>query len=136
MAARTWSVRAACVCSFAAGPVLLLVVVYLELGRGRERLARNSVADADGDFVVAGRERGGREQACERQALPRIREAAPVLGLLENFLAVFEERVLHVNRGPERRLVNARVVDLHVDAHVLAALVRARDVGQNLVRAD
>src|SRR2546423_8313006 len=118
------------------GPVLLLVVGYLEPGRGRERLARNSVADADGDLIVAGRERGGREQARERQALSRIREAAPVLGLLEDFLAVFEERVLHVDRGPERRLVNARVVDLHVDAHVLPALVRARDVRKNLVGAD
>src|SRR5947209_17473357 len=65
MAARTNRARAACVCSFAVGPVLLLVVGYLELGRGRERLARNSVADADGDVVVAGRERGGWGRAGE-----------------------------------------------------------------------
>src|SRR2546423_8743624 len=135
-AARTRFVRAALLVSLRSGPLLLLVLGDLELGRGRERLARNTVADADGDLVLAGGERGGREQARERQALARIREAAPVLGLLEYLLAVLQERVLHVNRGAQRRLVNAGVVDLHVDAHVLAALVRACDVRQNLVRAD
>src|SRR3954464_13826963 len=91
---------------------VLLVGRDLELLRGRERLARDLVADADDDLVLAGGEVRGREQARQSQALPGVGVTAPVLGLLEDLLAVLLEHVLHVDGGPERRLVDAGVVDL------------------------
>src|ERR1700750_2385879 len=104
---------------------LLLALDDGELLRGRERLARNLVTDAYHHFVFAGGEGRGRKQACERQALARVRKPAPVLRLLEYFLAVLRENVLDIHGRTQRRLVDASVVDLHVYAHVLPALVRA-----------
>src|SRR2546423_5891702 len=103
-----------------------------ELGRWRQCLVRNSVAYMNRDLVLAGRELRCVEELGERQALACVAHALPVLWNPSDLAPVPGEDVLHVHRWLERRLVNLRVVDLHVQPKRLAFLEDARNVRNDL----
>ena len=60
--------------------------------------------------------------------MTRVAVATPVFRLLADFFAIFQQRIFNIHGRTQRRLVDARVIDLHVNADRRAAVERARNV--------
>ena len=99
-------------------------------------LARHAVFDTDLDLVFAGFQPRRRQQARQRQPLAGITQPRPILSLAQKLLAAFGQNVFHVDRRPQRSLIDAGIINLHIDADVLASLVKAGKIRNHLFVAD
>src|SRR5712691_5488272 len=94
------------------------------------------IADTDLEFVFAGRHAASVDQTSQRQPLASVAVTTPVSSRLAEFLAILQERVLDINRGPQRGLIDSCVVDLHENADRRAAMVNAGNVWNHFCLAN
>src|SRR3989442_9500544 len=99
-----------------------------ELGRLLQVLTADAIANANFECVFARIKLARIQELSQRQALARVTIAFPVFGLLADLFAVFQQNIINVDRRAQRGLVDAGVVDLHVDADWRAAMISARHI--------
>jgi hypothetical protein len=60
-------------------------------------LSRNSIANADCDFVFARAETLGIDQTSESQSLTGVAHTSPVFSLFAKLFAILNQRVFHID---------------------------------------
>src|SRR5882762_1274868 len=84
---------------------------HCEFRRLHQRLSADAIAHANFDAIVAGIQIARVEQAGQRQTLSRVAVTTPILSLLENLFAVFQQRIFDVDRRSQCCLIDSGVVN-------------------------